>query len=291
MRLEMLINKRILLFSGVSNAPMERSDAKPISIEEISSISQIALRARKNVIKMQLYDQSIHAGSALSSIEVLATLLFRYRNDCNELVNRNWIILSKGHAAPALYAILAELAYFSEEELWKIGSVNAILQGHPETFIPGVDMSTGSLGQGLSFGAGIAASIKMMNGMGRVFVVMGDGETDEGQVWEAATHVVTRNLNNLTVIIEVNGIQLDGRTDEIKPKTRLGKVWEAIGWNVIECDGHDVAQISKAIDRALDSQNPTVILARTVRGKGFEPIENTKKQRVSPDIARKFIDA
>ncbi|WP_338600094.1 transketolase [Sulfolobus tengchongensis] len=265
------------------------SDGAPISIEELNKLRQIAEKARRNVIKMLFYDQTIHVGSSLSSIEILTTLIFKYIRLDSNLVNKDWLILSKGHAAPALYAVLAEKGYIKEEELWRIQDITGLLQGHPETFIPGVDMSTGSLGQGLSFGIGVATGIKMANGTGRVYVIMGDGEQDEGEIWEAMTHAVTRNLDNLIAFIEMNNFQLDGSTDEIKPKSFLPKVWEAVGWKVLSCDGHDFISISNAINEAFKANKPVVIFANTVRGKGFPAIENTHKQRSSPDDARKYL--
>ncbi len=264
-------------------------DGTPISVEELDRLRQIAEKARKNVIKMLFYDQTIHVGSSLSSIEILATLIFKYIRNDSTIVNKDWLILSKGHAAPALYALLAEKGYIKEEELWRIQDVAGLLQGHPEVFIPGVDMSTGSLGQGLSFGIGVATGIKMSGGNGRVYVIMGDGEQDEGEVWEAMTHAVVRNLDNLIAFVEMNKFQLDGSTDEIKPKNYLPKVWEEVGWKVLNCDGHDFISISSALEEAFKANKPVVIFANTIRGKGFAQIENTKKQRSSPDDARKYL--
>lgn len=276
---------------GSDVVPMEKggSDGSPISLEELNKLRQIAERARRNVIKMLFYDQTIHVGSSLSSIEILTTLVFRYIKSDSTLVNKDWLILSKGHAAPALYAVLAEKGYIKEEELWRIQDVSGILQGHPETFIPGIDMSTGSLGQGLSFGIGVATGIKMANGSGKVYVIMGDGEQDEGEIWEAMTHAVVRNLDNLIAFIEMNNFQLDDSTDQIKPKNFLPKVWEAVGWKVFSCDGHDFVSIINTLNEALKAGKPSVIFAKTIRGKGFKVIENTKKQRASPDDARKYL--
>ncbi|MBW9141033.1 MAG: transketolase [Candidatus Aramenus sp.] len=268
---------------------MGGSDGTPISIEELNKLREKAERARKNVIRMQFYDQSLHVGSSLSSIEILTTLLFKYIRDGKDPVNRDWLILSKGHAAPALYAVLHEKGLIPEEELWKIQSINGLLQGHPEIFIPGVDMSTGSLGQGLSFGVGVATGIKMAKGTGRVFVIMGDGEQDEGEIWEAMTHAVARKLDNIVAFIELNGYQLDASTEEVKPKGYLKDVWKAVGWEVFSCDGHDIMSLVNTVEEALKARKPVVIFAKTLRGKGFTPIENTKKQRASPDVAREFL--
>jgi transketolase len=264
-------------------------DGIPISLEELNKLKAIAERARKNVIRMLFYDQTIHVGSSLSSIEILTTLIFRYLREGRDPINKDWLILSKGHAAPALYAVLAEKGYISEDELWKIQDISGILQGHPEIFIPGVDMATGSLGQGLSFGIGVAQGIKMRGGGGRVFVIMGDGEQDEGEVWEAMTHAVARKLDNLIAFIEINGFQLDDSTANVKPKDFLPEVWKTVGWKTLHCDGHDFGSIIGAVEEALKAKSPVVIFAKTVRGKGFPPIENSKRQRSTPDDARKYL--
>ncbi len=286
---ENLLNKNLGINRGLDVTPMGERDGIPISIDELNKLKAIAERARRNVIKMQFYDHSIHVGSSLSSIEILTTLIFRYIRDGQEKINKDWLILSKGHAAPALYAVLHEKGLIKEEELWKIQAIDGLLQGHPEVYIPGVDMSTGSLGQGLSFGIGVATGIKMAKGNGRVFVIMGDGEQDEGEVWEAATHAVARNLDNLIAFIEVNGYQLDARTSEVKPKDFLPDVYKAIGWRTFSCDGHDILSIINAVEEALKARKPAVIFAKTLRGKGFTPIENTKIQRANPDVARQFL--
>lgn len=267
-----------------------RNDATPIlTLEELNRLREIAENARKNVIKMLFYDQTLHVGSSLSSIEIITLLMFKYLRFGRDPLNRDYFILSKGHAAPALYAVMAEKGFIPEDELWKIQDISSILQGHPEIFIPGVDMATGSLGQGLSFGIGIATGIKMRGGTGRVFVDMGDGEHDEGEVWEAITHAVTRKLDNLIAFVEVNNFQLDDSVENVKPKGYLPKVYEAVGWAVFEADGHDFVSLSEALEEALKAKRPSVIFARTVRGKGFPPIENTRKQRSSPDDARKYL--
>ena len=276
---------------GLDFAPMGKggSDGTPIPLEELNKLKAIAERARRNVIRMLFYDQTIHVGSSLSSIEILTTLFFKYIREGKDPINRDWLILSKGHAAPALYAVLAEKGYISEDELWKIQDISGLLQGHPELFIPGVDMATGSLGQGLSFGVGVAQGIKMRGGTGRVFVIMGDGEQDEGEVWEAMTHAVARKLDNIIAFIEMNGFQLDDATSNVKPKEFLPDVWRAVGWKTLSCDGHDFVSLITTIDEALKAKAPVVIFAKTARGKGFPAIENTKRQRSSPDDARKFL--
>jgi transketolase len=219
-------------------------------------------------------------GSSLSSIDIIATLLAKYIKKDGDPLNRDWFILSKGHAAPALYAVLAEIGLIQKDEIVKINEVNSVLQNHPDISTPGVDMSTGSLGQGISFGIGIASWIKFKGGRGKVYVLMGDGEQDEGQVWEAITHAATLKLNNLIVIIDWNGFQLDGKVDEIKPKYYLPFIWRAVGWRVLWCDGHDIISIITAINEAIESDKPAVIFAKTIRGYGVKSIENSDKQAI-----------
>jgi len=255
----------------------------------LGDLELIASRIRNHILNMYLRDQSLHLGSSLSSVEILAVLMFKYLRRAGDPINRDWLILSKGHAAPALYAALAEAGLIPVKELEKIHDITSMLQGHPEVGIPGVDMSTGSLGQGLSFGVGVAMGIKIRGGSGRVYVVMGDGEQDEGEVWEAMTHAAARKLDNLVVIVDNNGFQLDGSTEDIKPKHYLPYVWRIVGWKVIMCDGHSIASLDRAISEALSSNMPTAIFARTVRGKGVAEIENTKIQKPGVDIVKRAI--
>ncbi|MCS7111815.1 MAG: thiamine pyrophosphate-dependent enzyme [Ignisphaera sp.] len=256
-------------------------DAAPIlkSIgEEINQIQNTVVSARRSLILMHNYDKHIHITSSLSSLNIIATLLMKYiRRDDNPL-NKDWFILSKGHAAPALYAVLTEVGLIPRDELVKINSLNGVLQNHPDVEIPGVDMSTGSLGQGISFAVGIAVWIKLRNGRGRVFVLMGDGEQDEGQVWEAITHAAILKLSNLIVIIDWNGFQLDGKTEAVKSKHYLPFIWSAIGWKVLWCDGHDVVSIVSTVNEALESDRPTVIFAKTMYSYEAEVNNNDFKQ-------------
>ncbi len=247
---------------------------------DIDNIKAFAHSIRRLLIEMHKYEKHLHMGSSLSCVDIIATLMFRYIHRDGDPINRDWFILSKGHAAPTLYAALAELGLIPKDELIKIQSIDSILQGHPDISIPGVDMSTGSLGQGISFAVGVATWIRYRGGRGRVFVLMGDGEQDEGQVWEAITHAAMLKLNNLIVIVDLNGFQLDGRTDDVKPKKYMSLVWRDVGWKVLWCDGHDITSIVMALEEALESDRPVVIFAKTVRGHGLKPIENTEKQMV-----------
>ena len=255
---------------------MVKGDAEPIlnnrELDEIEQLINLVEEARKDLLIMYQYDKHIHLESSLTSLEILATIHL-FKKSSENLVDRDWLILSKGHAAPALYAILAELGVIPKSELTNINSINSILQNHPEISIPGVDVSTGSLAQGLSIGVGIATWIKSVGGCGRVFVVMGDGENDEGQVWESITHAAMLNLNNLIVVIDWNGHQHDGSVRKVKPKDYLPLVWRAIGWRVLWANGHDIVSLMIAIESALKSDRPTVIFAQT-----------DKNRRVAVDV-------
>lgn len=258
--------------NGISTT-MVREDAKPIlklgEVVELEKIAAVIEEARKNLLTMYEHEKHVHLDSSLSSLEIIATLLLRYvKKSPADPVNRDWLILSKGHAAPALYAVLAELGVITKSELVKINSATSVLQNHPEITIPCVDISTGSLAQGLSIGVGIATWIKRVGGSGRVYTIIGDGEQDEGQVWEAITHAAALGLDNLIVIVDWNGHQLDGSTKEVKPKDYLPFVWRAIGWKVLWANGHNVPSLIIAIEEALESDRPVVIFAQTSRKNG-----------------------
>jgi transketolase len=245
---------------------MVKGDAKPIlNIRELAKIEQLISlveEARKNLLEMHQHDKHIHIDSSLTSLEVIATLQLLKRASVNP-VDRDWLILSKGHAAPALYAVLAGLGIIPKAELARINSIDSVLQNHPEVGAPGVDVATGSLAQGLSIGIGIATWIKSVGGSGKVFVVMGDGELDEGQVWEAITHAAALKLDNLVVVVDWNGYQHDGSVKEVKPKDFMPLVWRAIGWKVLWANGHDVVSLMIALESALNSESPVVIFAET----------------------------
>ncbi|MCS7108627.1 MAG: 1-deoxy-D-xylulose-5-phosphate synthase N-terminal domain-containing protein [Sulfolobales archaeon] len=249
-------------------------------VEEYTQLELTSEKVRKLIIDIHHYEKNLHMGSTLSCVEILTVLLKRYIRLSGDPLTKDWLVLSKGHAAPALYALLADIGSIHYGELMKLQSLDSILQGHPDIAIPGVDMSTGSLGQGLSFGMGVASWIKSRGGVGRVYVVMGDGEQDEGQVWEAMTDAVHRGLDNLIVIIDFNGYQLDGKLSEVKPKHYMPLIWRTVGWEVFLCDGHAVASIVSALDGAIRSRKPAVIFAKTVRGKGLKQLEDTHIQRV-----------
>jgi transketolase len=191
--------------------------------------------------------------------------------------DRDRFILSKGHAAPILYAALAESGYFPIDELCTLRKLGSRLQGHTDmTLTPGVEMSAGSLGQGLSFGIGVALAARLDNRDYHVYVMLGDGECDEGQVWEAAMFAAHHKIDNLTAIVDHNGIQLDGTCCEIMNLTPLADKWRAFNWSVIEIDGHNISQILAALQNAREAKGqPVVIIAHTVKGKGVSFMENS----------------
>jgi len=250
-----------------------------VNIELINSLTEKTLNIRKNIIRMITQAQSGHPGGSLSAVEILTYLYFKEMNiDLSNSKNpkRDRFVLSKGHAAPVLYAALAERGFFSADELLTLRKINSRLQGHPDMKgIPGVDMSTGSLGQGLSAAAGMALAGKIDGGDYRVFALLGDGELEEGQIWEAAMFAAHYKLNNLTIFIDFNGLQIDGSISEVLSPLPIPEKWRAFGWNVLEIDGHDLKEIHCAVQSAkgvLDK--PTAIIATTIKGKCIRKMEN-----------------
>lgn len=228
---------------------------------------------RKHVIEMTWNAQSGHPGGSFSLADIMAVLYFytlRYDLKQPKDLDRDRVILSKGHAAPIWYATLAEAGFFPQEEMSQLRKIDCLLQGHPCLHIPGVDATTGSLGLGLSAGCGMAIAAKMTGREHlRVYVILGDGELGEGQVWEAAMSAGHFKLDNLTAIIDRNRYQNDGATEEIMTLEPLRSKWESFGWNVIEIDGHNISQIVSAFDLARETRGiPTAIIARTIKGKG-----------------------
>ncbi len=245
----------------------------------VPELEQMARRLRRHVITMIAAAGSGHPGGSLSAADIVSCLYFKVmRHDpANpQWADRDRFILSKGHAAPILYAALAESGYFPVEELSTLRKLGSRLQGHTDmTLTPGVEMSAGSLGQGLSFGIGVALAGKLDRRDYHVYVMLGDGECDEGQVWEAAMFASHHKVDNLTVIIDHNGIQLDGTCCEIMNLAPLTDKWQAFNWQVIEIDGHNISQILSALQEARQMrQKPVVIIAHTVKGKGVSFMEN-----------------
>jgi len=242
-------------------------------------LEKMAKQLRRHVIKMIATAGSGHPGGSLSAADIVTALYFKVmRHDPSNLQwpDRDRFVLSKGHAAPILYAALAECGYFPVEELSTLRKLGSRLQGHTDrTLTPGVEMSAGSLGQGLSYGIGIALAGKLDKRDYHVYVLLGDGECEEGQVWEAAMFAPHFQMDNLTAIVDHNGIQLDGRCCDIMGIEPLPEKWRAFNWNVIEVDGHDINQVLQALKKARDIKGkPTAIIAHTVKGKGVSFMEN-----------------
>lgn len=227
---------------------------------------------RRSILKMTYEAQSGHPGGSCSLADIMAYLYFdklRYHVDDAKAADRDRVVLSKGHAAPVLYAALAEARFFDKEELHHLREIGHLLQGHPCIHIPGVDATTGSLGLGLSIGTGMALAARMAGFDSRIYVIMGDGEQGEGQIWEAAMAAPRYKLNHLTAILDRNHYQNDGATEDIMPLDSLADKWRAFRWNVIEIDGHDFEQIEDAFLAAYAyEEGPSLILADTVKGKG-----------------------
>jgi transketolase len=245
----------------------------------IHKLNLIAVKIRKHIIEMLYRARSGHPGGSLSAVDALIALYFVHmkHNPKKPLdPNRDRFILSKGHAAPALYAVLAECGYFDVKELKNLREVDCMLQGHPDCkCVPGVEASTGSLGHGLSFANGVTLAGKLDNKDYKVYVMLGDGETDEGQVWEAAAVASHYKLDNLTAMIDRNFLQIDGNTEDVLRLESVRDRWSSFGWNVIEIDGHNIREILDALKQAdAHKRQPTLIILNTTKGKGVSFMEN-----------------
>ncbi|MBI2934518.1 MAG: transketolase [Chloroflexi bacterium] len=243
------------------------------------NLQAMARTIRRHIVTMIARAGSGHPGGSLSAVDILTVLYFRilrHRPSEPNWPDRDRFVLSKGHAAPALYATLAESGYFPVEELATLRQLGSRLQGHADrTQTPGVEMSAGSLGQGLSFGLGMALAARLDKKQYRVYVLVGDGESQEGQVWEAALAAAHYKVDNLVCIVDHNGLQLDGRVEEIMNIEPLKDKWQSFGWHAVEIDGHDLKQVLQALEDARQNKGkPTVIIARTVKGKGVSFMEN-----------------
>lgn len=243
------------------------------------NLIEISNELRKDIIEMIYKAGSGHPGGSLSIIDIVTYLYFEKMNIDSKnpkMENRDKFILSKGHAAPAQYVALAKKGFFDKSELNNLRQLGSILQGHPDMKkCPGVEVSTGSLGQGFSNACGIALGNKMDNRDSKVYVILGDGEIQEGIVWEAAMSASQFKLDNLVAIIDKNGIQLDGRTEEVMDIERLKERWESFGWNVVECNGNDFDEINEAFNTIEDCVGkPSVIIAKTIKGKGISFMED-----------------
>ena len=245
---------------------------------EIRDLNDLCRHFRLDLIEVLHERQTGHPGGSLSCCEILTALYFKemhVRADLPDWADRDRLILSKGHAAPMLYRVLAEKGFFPVEEMHTLRKLNTRLQGHPCALdLPGIDASTGPLGFGLSAGIGMALGLRLNHSPARVYVVLGDGELNEGAVWEAAMSAAKFRLGNLCTVVDWNRVQLDGKSDDIMPVGSLKRKFSAFGWTAIECDGHSIEQLCDAFRRARRIKNrPTVILANTVKGKGVSFME------------------
>lgn len=247
--------------------------------EKIIFLNEKSKELRKNILTMIYEAQSGHPGGSLSAADIVTALYYDELNiDPNnpKMPDRDRVVLSKGHSCPVLYAVLAMKGYYDMDVLHTLRKIGSILQGHPDMRkVPGIDMTTGSLGQGLSAGAGMALGLKKDKLSSRVYVILGDGELQEGQIWEAAMLAAKYQLDNLVAIVDYNNLQIDGRCDEVMPIEPLDKKWESFGWRVIKIDGHDMSQILDAFEKARTIEcQPVCIIAKTVKGKGVCFMEN-----------------
>ena len=277
----------------------------PAPRPSIASLQEAARKLRVDVLRMTHKAQSGHPGGSMSMAELLVALYAtRLRVDPKDpkKATRDRFILSKGHTCPGLYAVLGEMGFFSRDEFKGLRRAGNLLQGHTDHKIPGVDMSAGSLGMGLGFGNGVALAARLQGWGSRVFVMLGDGELQEGSVWESAMTTPFRKLDNLTVIVDANQIQIDGFTKDVKDLEPLADKWRAFGWDVVEIDGHDFAQIFSALDHAdsrVGTGRPVCILARTKKGKGVSFMElkadyhgraltDDEMKRALPELGEEF---
>lgn len=241
-------------------------------------LEKTACKVRMGIIEGVHSAKSGHPGGSLSCADILTYLYFSKMNidpKNPKMEDRDRFVLSKGHAAPALYSVLANRGYFDTELLKTLRQIGSILQGHPDMkHIPGVDMSTGSLGQGISAAVGMALSAKHFGNDFKVYSVLGDGEIEEGQVWEAAMFAANKGLDNLTAFVDYNNLQIDGSIEEVNSAAPIDKKFEAFNWHTIVIDGHDFEQIEAALNEAETVNKPVAIIAKTVKGKGVSFMAN-----------------
>ncbi len=250
-----------------------------MKIKEINELKVIAKKVRRGILEQVYTAQSGHPGGSLSIADILTVLYFNEMNIDEK--NPKWedrdrLVLSKGHCSPALYSCLANRGFFKEDELKSFRNIEGKLQGHPDmNKVPGVDMTTGSLGQGLSAANGMAIAGKMDKREYRVYCVLGDGEIEEGQIWEAAMAANKYKLDNLCVIVDNNNLQIDGTIEEVMSSYPIDEKFKSFGFQVINIDGHDIEEIIKAFEVAKNiKEKPTCIIAKTIKGKGISFMEN-----------------
>ena len=250
-----------------------------MKLTKVEELEKMARQVRKGIIEAVYSNQSGHPGGSLSVADILTVLYFKEMNIDEK--NPNWddrdrLVLSKGHCSPALYSCLANRGFFPVEDLKTFRNINSYLQGHPDkNKVPGVDMTTGSLGQGLSAANGMAIAGKMDGKDYRVYCILGDGEIEEGQIWEAAMAANKYKLDNLCVIVDNNNLQIDGTIEEVMSSYPIDEKFRSFGFEIIKIDGHDITEIIKAFDVAKNVKGkPTCIIAKTIKGKGITFMEN-----------------
>ncbi len=244
-----------------------------------SNLPHIAAQVRIDALKMIYTAQSGHPGSSFSTIEILTGLFFggflKFDPKNPHWEERDYFIMSKGHGCPALYAVLGELGYFSKDEFFNLRQVGCLLQGHPETFIPGVEIASGPLGQGMSVANGIAMAIKTDGKPNKVFSLHGDGELQEGNIWEAVMTAAKYHTDNYIAIVDRNRLQIDGSTQEICPVGDVAEKFRNFDWETFEMDGHNFDEIEETLRKAIEvTGKPVCIVANTVKGKGVSFMEN-----------------
>lgn len=245
--------------------------------DDVHRLESKASQIRKDVIKMLCSARMGHPGGSLSEVEILVTLYYHILNvnaKCPDDPHRDRFVLSKGHGSPTLYTILADLDFFDKSELSTFRQYGSLCTSYPDMRTPGIDMVSGSLGNGLSTGVGMALHAKRLQESWDTYVLLGDGELQEGLVWEAAMAASYHQLSNLTAIVDYNGLQINGWVNDIMTIEPLGDKWKSFGWSVLEIDGHNIKELLFAFHKARQTRNPTVILAYTVKGKGVEFMED-----------------
>lgn len=246
---------------------------------DYKELEKTAARVRQDVVKAVYHAGSGHPGGSLSAADIVTALYFSEMNidpENPEMEGRDRLVLSKGHAGPVQYAALAERGYFPVEDIMNLRKIDGKFQGHPcRGKVPGIEMSTGSLGQGFSVAGGMALANKLDGSEARVYVILGDGELQEGIVWEAAMSCAHYGLDNMVAIVDNNGLQIDGRNDDVMKVSPIADKFESFGWNVISIDGHNMEQILDAFEQARNTKGkPTAVIAATVKGKGVSFMEN-----------------
>lgn len=245
----------------------------------VNALEEKCKEVRKDILMMLNKSKSGHSGGSLSSVEIMVALYFyKMKNDPNNPTweGRDYFILSKGHVCPALYAVMSHAGYLPHEELSTLRKFGSRLQGHPHWLkLPGIEISSGSLGQGLSIANGIALALKMDKMPNRVYCLMGDGETQEGQIWEAAMTAAHYGLDNVCAIVDYNNLEIDGYVEDVMGIYPVVDKWKSFNWHVHECDGNDMASVMKAFDHAGQfKRKPSVIIAHTTKGRGVSFMEN-----------------